>query len=90
MSVFRIPRAYKANYAPTRDNWGPFVVPADHFFLMGDNRDDSLDSRFWGFLDENRVKGKAEVVYFSYKRDGVTPLAWLREIRWNRIGNRIR
>src|SRR5262245_36766641 len=90
MPYVRGDSAYKANYTPTRDNWGPFVVPAGHFFLMGDNRDDSLDSRFWGFLDASRVKGRAEVVYFSYKRDGMTPFAWLREIRWRRIGNRIR
>ena len=82
--------AFKSNYVPTRDNWGPFVVPTGHYFMMGDNRDDSLDSRFWGFLDSRRVKGKAEVVYFSYERDEVTPFAWLREIRWRRIGNRIR
>ncbi len=82
--------AYMANYVPTRDNWGPFVVPAGHFFMMGDNRDDSLDSRFWGFLDAHRVKGKAEVVYFSYERDELKPFAWLRKIRWGRIGNRIK
>src|SRR5262245_66344438 len=52
---------------------------------MGDNRDECGDSRFWGFLDASRVKGKAEVVYFSYERDGMTPFAWLREIRWKRI-----
>ena len=57
--------------------------------MMGDNRDDSLDSRFWGFLDSRRVKGKAEVVYYSYERDDVKPFAWLREIRWRRIGHRI-
>ncbi len=82
--------AYKANYTPTRDNWGPFVVPPGRYFMMGDNRDDSLDSRFWGFLQQQRVKGKAEVVYYSYVRDDMTPFAWLREIRWKRIGKLIR
>jgi signal peptidase I len=82
--------AHKANYNPTRDNWGPFVVPADRYFMMGDNRDDSLDSRFWGFLRQERVKGKAEIVYYSYHRDEMKAFAWLREIRWNRIGHLIR
>jgi signal peptidase I len=82
--------AYRKNYSPTRDNWGPFVVPSGHYFMMGDNRDDSLDSRFWGFLDESRVKGKAEVIYYSYKRDGLKHFAWLRDIRWSRIGKRIK
>ena len=82
--------AYRANYTPTRDNWGPFVVPPGHIFMMGDNRDDSLDSRFWGFLDVSRVKGKAEVVYFSYNRDAVKPFAWVTDVRWNRIGDKIR
>src|SRR5262245_2373908 len=82
--------AFKKSYSPTRDNWGPFVVPADHYFMMGDNRDDSLDSRFWGFLDEDRIKGKAEIIYYSYTRDEFTAFAWLRHIRWKRIGKRIR
>jgi signal peptidase I len=82
--------AYKANYNPTRDNWGPFVVPAGRYFMMGDNRDDSLDSRFWGFLQQQRVKGKAEVVYYSYDRDEMKPFAWVRDIRWKRIGHLIR
>ncbi|MGH7460069.1 MAG: signal peptidase I [Longimicrobiales bacterium] len=82
--------AFKAGYEPSRDNWGPVVVPPDSLFMMGDNRDDSLDSRYWGFLDSHRVKGKAEVVYYSYKRDELKPFAWLREIRWKRIGHRIR
>lgn len=82
--------AFKESYVPTRDNWGPFVVPPGHFFMMGDNRDDSLDSRFWGFLDQKRVKGRAEVVYFSYEREKMEPLAWIRDVRWRRIGDRIR
>lgn len=76
-------------YRPTRDNWGPIVVPDNAFFLLGDNRDESLDSRFWGFLDPARVKGKAAVVYYSYERDSVTPFPFL-HARWDRIGERIR
>jgi len=82
--------AARSAYVPTRDNWGPIVVPPDSLFMMGDNRDDSLDSRFWGFLDQKRVKGKAEVVYFSYDREEMKPFAWIRDVRWGRIGHRIR
>ena len=82
--------AFRASYIPTRDDWGPIIVPPGHLFMMGDNRDDSLDSRFWGFLDEHRVKGKAEVVYYSYDRDALEPFAWIRDVRWGRIGDRIR
>lgn len=49
-----------------RDNFGPFVVPKGHLFMMGDNRDNSLDSRFWGPLPVNLVKGKAAFRYFSW------------------------
>lgn len=79
----------KSRYRPTRDNWGPVVVPANNFFLLGDNRDESLDSRFWGFLDPARVKGKATLVYYSYERDGLKPFPWL-HVRWDRIGEVIR
>ena len=79
----------KSTYRPTRDNWGPIVVPENRFFLLGDNRDESLDSRFWGFLDPARVKGKAAVVYYSYERDSLRPFPWLQG-RWDRIGDRIR
>lgn len=80
----------KADYRATRDNWGPIVVPPNRFFLLGDNRDASLDSRFWGFLDPARVKGKAAVVYYSYERDSTEPFRLLFKGRWDRIGDRIR
>ncbi len=48
-----------------RDNFGPVVVPPGKFFVMGDNRDESLDSRYWGFADEKAIKGRATFVYWS-------------------------
>jgi len=52
-----------------RDNFGPQIVPPGHIFAMGDNRDNSSDSRFWGFLPLNYVKGKPWVIYFSYRAE---------------------
>lgn len=63
---------------PGRDNWGPITVPEDKFFALGDNRDDSSDSRFWGFLDRKDIRGLAWRIYWS--ADGLT------NIRLNRIG----
>ena len=56
-----------------RDNFGPMVVPQGHYFVMGDNRDDSQDSRFWGSIDKSYIKGKAIFVYFSYEPDPNSP-----------------
>jgi signal peptidase I len=53
------------SYRPSRDSWGPIVVPPGHYFVMGDNRDNSADSRYWGFVPAEAVKGKPLVVYFS-------------------------
>ncbi len=50
-----------------RDRYGPVRVPPDHFFMMGDNRDNSQDSRYWGFLPRELVKGKALFIYWSYE-----------------------
>ena len=52
-----------------RENYGPVTVPADHYFAMGDNRDNSADSRYWGFLPRDYIKGKALIIYWSYESE---------------------
>ncbi len=69
--------------AGNRDNYGPVVVPPRHYFMMGDNRDNSDDSRFWGFLDRDLIKGKAEFIYWSWDKEHTRP-------RLGRIGRIIR
>jgi signal peptidase I len=79
--------AHWTDYHPTRDNWGPLVVPAGKVFALGDNRDSSEDSRYWGFLDETAIKGRPMFVYYSYQKDLTRPLDWLTGVRWGRIGD---
>ena len=80
----------RTDYQPTRDDWGPIVVPQGRYFMLGDNRDTSLDSRFWGFLEGWRFQGRAVAIYFSYNRGSFRPFPWIREIRASRIGTRVR
>jgi signal peptidase I len=82
--------AARESYRPTRDSWGPLVVPPENYFMLGDNRDFSLDSRYWGLVEAWRLEGRAMFFYFSYDRDSPESLSWIREVRWDRIGRRIR
>jgi len=71
----------------TIEDYGPVRVPGDSLFVMGDNRDNSQDSRFWGFVRVNEVKGKALIIYFSWDSNAQDPL---NKIRWARFGQLIR
>jgi signal peptidase I len=75
---------------PTHDHWGPLVIPAGSFFMMGDARYDSKDSRYWGLVPRGNVRGRPSFVYYSYRADDSDrPLPFLTDIRWGRIGTRI-
>ena len=80
----------RQSYRPTLKNWGPLVIPPDSFFVMGDNRDNSYDGRFWGFLGRDRIRGKPLFVYYSYDKRGLFPLPFLTAIRWSRFFSRLR
>jgi signal peptidase I len=78
------------SYHPSRNNWGPIVVPPRHLFVLGDNRDNSLDSRYWGFVPDSMVKGRPLLVYFSYAPDSSSRVAFLTNVRWRRLGMRVK
>lgn len=66
------------SYHPTTHDWGPIVVPRGSFFVMGDNRDESYDSRYWGFLPRSHIVGQTLFIYMSVATDPF-------RIRWNRL-----
>lgn len=70
-----------AEYRP-RDNLGPLRVPSDSIFVLGDNRDASFDSRYWGFVELSKIKGKVTKIYWSWDKDNS-------KVRWDRIGKAV-
>jgi signal peptidase I len=87
--------------ADVRRRYGPVSVPPGHYFVMGDNRDNSQDSRYWGFLPRDYIKGQADMIYWSYEAEredyqdgGLTSqigglLSVFTKTRWSRLLHQI-
>ncbi len=85
-AVHSDPRVLPADVSP-RDNMGPVVVPPNSLFVMGDNRDESYDSRFWKFVDFSDLRGEAFIIYWSWNQNGeLSTSSSDSYVRWNRIG----
>lgn len=81
-----VPKAEREKYSPTISDWGPLIVPQDSYFLLGDNRNRSYDSRFYGFVPATLVRGQPHLIYWSYDPGNGGRLAWLTRPRFERFG----
>lgn len=78
--------------SPTLDHWGPLLIPSGNYFMMGDNRYQSKDSRYWGIVPRANVRGKPMFIYYTYvpQNESDRPISFITDIRWSRIGTWIR
>jgi signal peptidase I len=79
-------RSQSTKYLQPMEKFGPVIVPQGSLFVLGDNRDNSQDSRYWGYVNVNEVKGKAFIIYFSWDRYAQNLFG---KIRWMRFGKLI-
>jgi signal peptidase I len=87
LPIPRDPTINKVFGSHAKDNFGPYTVPKNAVFVMGDNRDNSADSRFWGPVMKEHLVGKALILYFSLNTNTTDPFEY---IRWSRIGQLIK
>ena len=97
--VFINDKALNEPYIISKNNWspcnkqmfcGPFIIPKGHYFMMGDNRGNSQDSRFWGFLDEKRIIGRANFMFFPIKRINFLRDKYIELLKQNKNGKYIK
>lgn len=81
-AIHKATKTLSAGMAP-RDFFGPATVPEESYFVLGDNRDRSYDSRFWGFIKKEKIKGTVKSIYWSWDAKNTT-------VRWDRIGEKMR
>ena len=79
---------YEERFGAGGEAFGPVQVPAGSYFVMGDNRNNSQDSRYWGFVKKEKIKGQAFIIYWSWDSERDDKLVWER-VRWGRLGHLI-